>query len=368
MSDFLDRLRASPRRRMELREVLSAFMAANPELANLPQRNSLLLSQLMQHQEEGALTLPAAGSWDRRLSPAMPLFVTLARPVRATASRQEADAAHKAWAPELGFWPDLRPSQISDARKVSDWLLANTQTQLRVPLKERSLEIFGDEKRLDSLREGQTLFGGRLRLDTLRTFVVSPPLPYRVAQTTSRGILVVENHCSFWSFGEWNAHAGRWRAVVYGAGNGFAGAADSLMQVCSELGLLTSSGSLDSPGTPSASSPTADLQPPSPLRLEYLGDLDPKGVRIPLDFNLSMTSRGRRDLCVVPLLSAYRGLLARGTRRERPDLKGHPLDAQAWLGAELGAQLSAMWAAGHWIAQEALGFRQLVEQPERFLD
>lgn len=362
MPDLLSRLRAGPRRRIELRDVLSAFTAANPDLANDPQRNSVLLAELRRYQEMGAVQLPAAGSWDRRLSPPMPLFITLAKEVVA-ASQAPAPGA---WAPELGFWPELRNAQLVDARKISDWLLANTQATLRVPLKERSLEIFGDEKRLDALRDGRALFAGRLSLDTLRTFVVSPPLPYRSAQTASRRILVVENHCSYWSFGEWNTQAGRWRAVVYGAGNGFAGAADALLEVCRELGLLAPLGcagaDMGSPEAPAAA---------EPLHIEYLGDLDPKGVRIPLDFNNLAASGGHPGLKVAPLLGAYRGLLNHAPRRARADLAESPTSplghAHDWLGPELGAQACEMWSSGEWIAQEALGYRQLVEQPERFL-
>jgi hypothetical protein len=145
-------------------------------------------------------------------------------------------------------------------------------------------------------------------------------------------ILVVENHNSCWSFGEWNQAAKQYRAVVYGAGNGFAGAAEALVQVLDEV---------------------------QGQHIEYLGDLDPKGMRIPLDFNKSAQSWGME---MVPAIKCYGWLLQHGRQRTKPEKQIVPNDSAArWLGERMGADLMALWQKGLWIPQESLGYEQLVQ-------
>jgi len=62
---------------------------------------------------------------------------------------------------------------------------------------------------------------------------------------------VVENHNSFWSFGEWNQTTLRYSAVIYGAGEAFRSTGQALNQVLLEVGGQGA---------------------------EYLGDLDPKAL------------------------------------------------------------------------------------------
>lgn len=325
MSEFLRQLQASPVKRVSLDEVKRAYYAIYPEMLNSPDRQARLLQALQDLEGRGHLSLPAAGSWERMGSPPLPQWVALAREKPRVDAPDYSDVA---WAPELGFWPKLKPMQLADAKAINDFLLRRRDSLTPVPIKERSLEIFGDEKRLDALRKGTSLFIGRLSLAALGAFLVPLPLPYRQASAPGKPVLVVENHNSFWSFGEWNQTTKCYSAVVYGAGEAFRSTGQALGQVLLEVG---------SEGA------------------EYLGDLDPKGVGIPLDFN-----RESADLQVRPALNLYRWLLAHGRTREKLDCRRAAAEsATAWLGPELGETLAELWAQGLWIPQEALGFEQL---------
>lgn len=142
--------------------------------------------------------------------------------------------------------------------------------------------------------------------------------------------MVVENHNSFWSFGEWNQTSRLYSAVVYGSGNEFRSSGAALGQVLQEV---------------------------SGVGAEYLGDLDPTGVRIPLEYNLALQNEG---IPITPAMQFYRWLLANGRRRNRTDGQEFlGTLANDWLGVELGEAVSAMWTAGQWIPQEALGFEAL---------
>lgn len=324
---LLERLLRSPRKRVSLEELRRTFLELRPELQSSPDRNKLLLEALQGLEAERRITFPAAGSWEKFGNPAMPKWIQL---VRESAPLQ--DYSHVAWVPELGFWTELKPAALASAVPINDFLLKRRSNLTPVPIKERSLEIFGDEKRLDALRSSadNSLFGGRLPLSTLGAFVVPSPLPYRVADAAGRQVLVVENHNSFWSFGEWNQQAKRYAAVVYGSGNAFQGSGDALEQVLKEVGGVGA---------------------------EYLGDLDPAGVRIPLDFNRARHSVGG---LVGPAVTLYSWLLINGRRRPLETLGSGWQDlAIEWLGTELGTGVAKLWDDGFWIPQESLGFEQL---------
>lgn len=88
-----------------------------------------------------------------------------------------------------------------------------------------------------------------------------------------------------------------------------------------------------------------------------LGDLDPKGVRIPLEFNRAVSDQG---IAVRPALDLYRWLLANGTPREKPECRlASDVLSQERLGPDMGALLAQRWQASLWIPQESLGFEQL---------
>jgi hypothetical protein len=330
MSEFLASIAESRTKKIVLDELKRVFYTLNPDVINSPDRSTRLLAALRELEQQGAIRLPASSSWDNRGNPALPLFVTLVR----EADRDTRDYSFEPWLPEFGFWPQLSGNQLEDAKAINDWLLRRRAAFLPVPLKERSLEIFGDEKRLDALRSGAFLFGGRMALAAIGAFHVPAPLPYRQAMSESTRLLVVENHNSFWSFSEWNKTAGRYRAVVYGAGNGFSGAGEALVQVVHEV---------------------------CGEDIEYLGDLDPKGMHIPLDFNRLARNWG---VGVSPAVEWYDWLLERGRQRTKPSGQ-IALDESAvrWLGEQMGTKLIALWKEGLWIPQESLGYEQLVRWP-----
>lgn len=330
-AEFATRLALSPRKRIELTQVKQLYFELHPEVRNHPERSALILQALQGLSAAGTLSLPARASWEKVGHPPLPLWVTLVRE-REEVSRE--DFSKVPWVPELGFWTELKPAQLVAAKVINEFLLRRRGGLILVPIKERSLEIFGDEKRLDALRIGSSLFSGRLTLGTLGAFVVPLPLPYRMASAPGKPVLVVENHNSYWSFGEWNQHAKRYSAVVYGAGEAFRSTGAALGQVLREVGGV---GAL------------------------YLGDLDPKGIGIPLDFN---RAAGLDEPRVLPALDWYAWLLENGYRREKPGCQSALCQtAIDWLGMELGQAVGDVWLAGQWLPQEALGFEKLLSLP-----
>ena len=366
-SEFLEQLRLRGRKRIDLAGIRQAFFVASPEAQSNPNPSRTILDALNALSSAGHIELPAQASWERVGSPPLPRFVTLVREEQSVA----VNYAKIPWVPELGFWVKLTNPQLEAAVAINAFLLRKPRNFRLVPIKERSLEIFGDEKKLDRLRTHDTLFGNRLPLATIGAFVAPLPLPYRVcsafarphleaAQSTSRtavgavegagrieseegtllspaglSVLVVENYNSYWSFGEWNERAKAYVAIVYGAGAQFRSSDDALAQVLKETGAASA---------------------------EYLGDIDPAGIAIPLQFNATLGSADA--MRVAPAVQFYEWLLANGVRRDMDPIGSSgeaPADVDQWLPKALIAEMRFMFSRGKWIPQEGLGIEALLE-------
>lgn len=332
MSDRLgELLRESRNKRIALEALRRCFRDAHPEHSGNPESDRLLLEALRGLASKGVVALPADGSWEKFGNPPMPKWVSL---VSSSESRIF-DWASIPWVPELGFWVELHSRQLAAARSINEFLLRRRGALMLVPLNERSAEIFGDEKRLASMASGDSLFGGRLPLKIIGAFQVPTPLPYRAASAPGQPVLILENHHSYWSFGEWNTNEKQYAAVVYGSGNEFATSGAALDQVFSET---EASGA------------------------EYFGDLDQRGLSIPADFNAKRRAMGRPE--IAPAEKFYAWLLTNGKRQFLGDsvrltTSGSGLD---WLPARLHTETAAMLEARLRIAQECLGYEVLMKE------
>lgn len=321
--EFVRAMQASRRKRIELADLRRYWLQANPEQLQHPERDALLMTTLKKLEAEGCLTLPASGSFEKIGNPPMPKFVTL---IVQAEIKSFNNWSAVSWLPELGFWTELTETELATAKAINDWLLDRRGKFLQVPLRERSLEIFGDEKYLDSRHRNNTLFSGRLALSSIGAFLVPHPLPYRAADAPGQPVLIVENHHTYWSLAEWNIHTRRYAAIIYGAGNAFCSKGHALQEVIRECC-------------------AADAL--------YFGDLDPAGVLIPLTFN------DAGGPLVLPDMDLYQFVLENGKRRSPVKrIINDEKAARQWL-PELSDQISALWALNQWIPQENLGTEQL---------
>ncbi|MEH6413826.1 Wadjet anti-phage system protein JetD domain-containing protein [Pseudomonas sp. CGJS7] len=328
---FLNRLHAHPKKRIALAELRQMWLTVHPEQVEHPERDSLMLETLSNYAEHGYLALPAANSFEKVGHPRMPKFVTLI-----TGSRHipTTDWAALPWLPELGFWPLLKNSEKQVAFAINEWLRRPKGRGLFAPLRERALEIFGDEKFLDLRVRNDALFAGRLPLTILRTFLVSPPLPHKKANAPGRPAVIVENHHTYWSLSEWNVDAKRYATVIYGSGYAVSSTSRALDEILREVN-----------GT----------------SVLYFGDLDPEGIAIPL----RIQSAGASEIC--PDIDLYELALAHGRRRyEVHRLLDDISTLHRWI-PSLATEVETMWMEGQWIPQEGVGIELLHERGSQLL-
>jgi hypothetical protein len=245
------------------------------------------------------------------------------------------------WEPRLAFLRETRLSiPFTELRQLDDFLKNSAAQRDIVPIKERSLQIFGDEKRLDSLTT-TTLFRPE-RLDIrrdLRCELVGEPLAWKrgPAGTAQNPVIVIENAATWHSYCRWNAERKLFSAVVYGCGNRFVDGIRYLEDLFTELG--------------------------GRRRVFYFGDLDRRGLEIPQEATSEAQAAG---LPVVEAhLWSYGQLLALGSGRGQP-WEGEPASSTLcdWLGEHAGPA-RRLFASNQRLAQEHVGWEFLHSLAER---
>lgn len=328
------KLHANGRKRLDYAAVCVAFGRMFPAVTGLEQRRRLhaLLSALV---EAGDISLPSGKQhYDRSTEPPMPRWLQLTGE-GAKAARPPFDAATFPWVPELRFVAELRdPQQLDVLLRVHEFLAAGGAARCMVPIKERSVELFGAEKKLDKLRSSALFRSGRLSLEMLRCFQLSPPLVWERGPSSSPSpVLIIENHSTWHSFVRWNKEHGAWAAVCYGSGDCFETSAPSLGEVVTQL--------------------------PWDGALHYFGDIDPKGLIIPVRASKALAAAGLPP--VEPHRDCYARLLARATSANL--LIGqrleYPNEASDWFDSALIAEVVDWFEQGIRIPQELLGYEAL---------
>jgi hypothetical protein len=293
-------LAAWPRRRIRLDELWKVLDEVEPATRTDSRRRRILDGLIAELAAAGEVELPAARSYERTEMPALPRFLSLRR----EAIAPEAPRRPAVWHPSLSWVPTSRlaPSQLERLERVNDWLQAS-RDPLKVPSRERSVEIFGDEKALDRLIGGALFAPGRLSLELLRCRRVVPRLHCEAVGEGST-LLIVENSDTFDSLvavlRERNNH--RVGLAGWGAGTGFEASVLSI----ADLGQAIA-------------------------EVSYFRDLDENGLRIPADASLIAESAGLP--AVRPATGLYSAMFAQGN----PQLgqRRGPLDTAASLVAWL---------------------------------
>lgn len=242
------------------------------------------------------------------------------------------DMSAMPWEPEFAFVRDTRTGlSLDDLVRMNRFLAEGGRSRPMVPIKERSVQIFGDEKRLDALLVAAPFRTGRISPATLRCTQVFEPFGWRRGPNPEGPVLVLENAATWDSYGRWNEQARQFSAVVYGKGLVFAEAAGRLVDVFQEIG---------------------GARP-----VEYFGDLDPPGLEIPCRASRKLQALGYAG--VAPHLGSYRWLLEVGTGCEGV-WEGDAVSEEGlhWVG-ELADPVRLLFRRGQRLAQEHVGWELL---------
>ncbi|HEY5892352.1 MAG TPA: SbcC/MukB-like Walker B domain-containing protein [Chthoniobacterales bacterium] len=237
------------------------------------------------------------------------------------------------WTPEMEFVRDRRLNLAFDElKKLDDFFRHGGRSRILTPIKERSLEIFGDEKRLDALIGGSTLFQKGLTPAMLACFQVAEPLGWQRGPKPSAPILIVENASTWDSYARWNQSSEAFSAIVYGRGKVIVDAISRLSDIFKEIG---------------------GIRP-----VYYFGDIDAAGLQIPQ----IASRRAVRHFSLPPIfahLESYRWLLAAKDKAVPYESSQILTEANyAWLD-NLADPVREILNAGKRLAQEHIGWELL---------
>jgi hypothetical protein len=329
LEQFVSRLRALGHRRVDLETLQAVYQEIDPATAFSPRRRQALLDLLREAEAAGALSL-AKGRPDRRALPELPSSVMLAeRPTEAPRRVARSDAFFR---PELAWAAELRltPEELTLLRSIDAFLRDVSSDEPVVPIRERSLELFGEEKRLDSLLSSRLFTPARLSLALLRCQRVHPPFVWTRVGDAPR-LLVVENHQTYYSLAQVLADcpSSGVGVLAYGAGNHIVAS----ITYAVDLPIVVED-------------------------IRYFGDLDHNGLVIPAHASRVAVEAGLPP--VQPATGLYADLLRVGhTGRCASLSRDQAEQAAAWLDAEQREAVVDLLGSGRRIAQEWLGHKSL---------
>lgn len=329
------KLAAWPRQRVQLHELWRLLDQVDPATRMEAGRRRILLGLITELAASEVVRLPAARSHDHSENPPLPTFLIVKRETAAPPALKP-----MIWHPSLAWVPraGLTRAQEETMGQVNNWL-HESREQLMVPSRERSLEVFGDEKALDRL-VGSVLFGpGRLTLELLRCRRVPPRLHCEPAGSGDL-LLVVENSDTFDSIlttlrGRDDHRVG---LVAWGAGGGFEASVLSIALIDHQI-----------------------------AEIRYFGDLDERGLRIPA--NASLVAQAAGLMPVLPAAGLYEALLRQGVRQGgQRCVPPEAADKLAsWLDPSLCGSVTNLLTEGMRMAQEAVGLSYLTSHDDWLL-
>jgi hypothetical protein len=320
----------SGRRRVESDVLRAALWEIEPHLATSPAKRERLRAVIDELAAGDHVTLPRGRAlYERTPPPPLPDYVTLRSVAAARPARP--DAARHPWPPPLRWAAAMRPppgrEDMEVLEAVARFLAAGGERRPVVPVQERSLALFGDEKRLDALRDGRLFDGGRLTLDLLRCAPAPPPFVWTWLSDRP-ALLVVENSAAHATFGQLLADGSLFGVAAYGAGKHF------MASVAYALELT-----------------------PRPRRILYFGDLDAEGLGIPARASQRAVSLGLPP--VEPAEALYELLLAQEPRALPGRSRGAAVRELEWLPEPIRERAGAVLASGRRVPQEAVGYELL---------
>jgi hypothetical protein len=317
------RIRAHPTRRIPLRELIAAATAVDHSGAATAGWRTRVKTAITALADKGEIILPRTRTlFDRSSHPPLPIWV--ARPPTPAEQQKTAPTA-PVWHAELSW-----AARLYDGATLSsaDWRLLTAinawlprRRGIAVPMRERSLDIFGDEKLLET-RITSPLFGAsRLTLELLETFPCSP-LVHQIVCGAGDWLLI-ENYTTYYSISNRARQLGFDGRIIWGSGK----------QVGTRLAALA-----------------AQRHPP---RCFYFGDIDPSG------FSIARSAAAKASQFGLPEITPARGLYAlahrHGTARPSDPPRSGIDWIRQWLGGELGERTATLIEAGKTIVQEYVG-------------
>lgn len=308
-----DIIRRLPKQRQIILEDLRlALIDATPLIAATPESRMAIDCVVRELSSRGYI-LPSPKrkkNFDRRGDPWLPLWIRQPKE-KAEEKSEDDDFKCEELYPILGCSLGTSKPLWSMA---DHWLRHGGRAAPHIPIRERSLEIFGDEKALDKLKKTTPFSDGRISLDIFRCFPVPVPIIHEWCEDAkSRVGIVIENSTTYDTICRWNRLRKRYVFVAWGAGGGFESSWEGLIEF-KKHGIT---------------------------ECEYFGDIDKNGILIPYRVSEDMAAEGLTLKLSQPLYRLLLSLCPSGLAMKKKNENPLQRLAAEWLERQVGQEDAA---------------------------
>lgn len=252
MDDFASRLAELRGRKtaVEPEDFWRVFIEAFPHRPRGDESRRVLLRALRHAEEKGVIRIPPRHGklWEWAFDPPLPhrVYRVDQRPATDRSWRDYPWGTELQWVRRL---PSLTPAELSFLKRVHEGMRDGEFAE-PVPLKNRSIQLTGYEKRLGTIAKGRLFGPGKLSMEMLGCLPDEhPPIAwYPIGEAAS--VLVVENKTAFSVI---RGVLGTlpeppYGMVAYGGGNAFIQSVQDLARIGRPVNSIHYIGDLDRPG------------------------------------------------------------------------------------------------------------------------
>lgn len=261
ITQFKKRLLEFSANKQDFNNVFLAYLDTFPKEKYNAGREASLSALLSEMESLGIISLPSktGPGWKKLPYHSEPLWIRVIR------EKKEKLNNSIAWHPKMRWGAEINShSEYDNAKKVNEYFKRKGRENFLVSINERSLDIFGDEKKLSRMLVNNTLFGGKITLSDLSCYYESNPIIFQLFDRGDKQkVIIIENLASYQSFCRWNRNYNQYCCVIYGGG----GALYASHLSIEDIGLYA-------------------------RQYEYVGDIDPSGISIPSKINRARLERG----------------------------------------------------------------------------
>ncbi|NHI92055.1 MAG: hypothetical protein EAX96_06090 [Candidatus Lokiarchaeota archaeon] len=217
---FLNQLKRLNKKKLVLKEIIALFIEIYPEdYYGHSSFNQFLVNVLNSLANNQLIRLPKGEKyWNHSYNPNLPNWII----IQGDEKESEFSWKEYPWHYKLAWIPQLqsRPRDINILLKLNYFFKEIDQENLEfIPVKERSLQIFGDEKKLQRIISNKWF---KLTLFDLKCYPTFEPFVSKTfCNAKSLNTIIIENRDTFMSFCKINSEfdSPPFKHVIYGNGN-----------------------------------------------------------------------------------------------------------------------------------------------------
>ncbi|KKN14009.1 hypothetical protein LCGC14_1000480 [marine sediment metagenome] len=295
-----------------------------------------LLDILNNLEKSSMIELPKTEeNWDHNTLPQLPYWIKVKRSKRKSPPTPWKEFP---WRKELLWASKLKNVRIMTfeiLKNLNEYFKNHEKDDIQMPIKERSIQIFGEEKVLDRIVQ-RKWFKENLSLEILNCYKTHEPFPSKTFLGAKKDkVIIIENRDTFDSFCKVNAsfESPYYKHIIYGSGERIK---DTILWI-------------------------NNLDPKIKL-IEYFGDIDINGFAIPAKVNEIL--KENQSSVVIEMATCFYTALVSLIKEKNPQIGLNPTknyEFLTFLPEEYSKFIRILFEKNERIAQELLNITEIIK-------